>query len=349
MKNVAIFIPTIKSGGAEKQATLLAAILGDYCHMHFICFDCTLMSQANRERLEVANINIYLLHGNIFRKVILLYHILQKQQIEVIFNYLTFCNVMGACVGRLAKVKTIYNGIRNSRMPLMKLTAEWFVHNFVSSATIYNCYSGAKYFEKNGFCKTKNIVIPNYFPDIIDVYVREEKDIKNIITVGRFVPQKDYQTAIHAIAYLSEYCDSFCFHIVGYGELELQIRNWISFYKVEDKVILHINPTDIPSLLYHADIYLSTSLFEGTSNSIMEAMNYSLPIVATNVGDNDRLVIDGQNGSLHPVGSVSSLSKSLLQLLKDKKMRNTYGCRSNEILRSKYSEEEFTNRYLNLL
>lgn len=51
-------------------------------------------------------------------------------------------------------------------------------------------------------------------------------------------------------------------------------------------------------MLDKADIYLSTSLFEGTSNSIMEAMNADLPIVATNVGDNGLLVKNEINGFL---------------------------------------------------
>lgn len=349
MKNIAIFIPTIKSGGAEKQATLLASILGRYYNLHFICFDYEFETQVNRERLEIAQVNIYLLHGNFIRKSTQLYQILRQQKIEVIFNYLTFCNVVGACVARLANVKTIYNGIRNSRMPLMKFIAEWLVHNFVSSATIYNCYSGAEYFEKNGFSKAKTVVIPNCFPNVKNVCIREEKEIKNIITIGRFVPQKDYETAIQTITRLAEYRDDFCFHIVGYGELEKKIRNWISLYGIENKTVVYINPADIPNLLCQADIYLSTSLFEGTSNSIMEAMNYSLPIVATNVGDNNKLVIEGQNGSLHPIGAVCSMAESLSHLLEDKNMRDIYGRRSNEILRDRYSVTEFTERYLKLL
>lgn len=99
----------------------------------------------------------------------------------------------------------------------------------------------------------------------------------------------------------------------------------------------------------NADIYISTSLFEGTSNSIMEALNWSLPVVATNVGDNDRLVINGENGYLLPVRDVDGFSASLNKLLDSIDLRNKMGVKSNQILRENYSMEVFEKRYLDLI
>ena len=99
----------------------------------------------------------------------------------------------------------------------------------------------------------------------------------------------------------------------------------------------------------NADIYISTSLFEGTSNSIMEALNWSLPVVATDVGDNDHLVINGENGFLHPVGDVSGLAQSLSLLLDSSDLRNKMGLRSNQNLRENYSMEVFEKRYIDLI
>lgn len=67
---------------------------------------------------------------------------------------------------------------------------EKWAHNHWATATIYNCYSGADYFEKFGFRKDKNIVIPNCFPDIAEPIIRDNHSQRTIITVGRFDPQK---------------------------------------------------------------------------------------------------------------------------------------------------------------
>lgn len=79
--------------------------------------------------------------------------------------------------------------------------------------------------------------------------------------------------------------------------METQVRKWIRQYVIDDITTIYINPNNIAELLDQADIYISTSLFEGTSNSIMEAMNADLPIVATNVGDNGQLVQNQKTAS----------------------------------------------------
>ena len=98
-----------------------------------------------------------------------------------------------------------------------------------------------------------------------------------------------------------------------------------------------------------SDIYLSTSLFEGTSNSIMEAMNWSLPVVATKVGDNDILVRNGESGFLHPIGDVEGMAVSLNTLIGDISLRNKMGANGNQILRNQYSIELFEKRYIDLI
>ena len=141
----------------------------------------------------------------------------------------------------------------------------------------------------------------------------------------------------------------FRFLIVGYGDLEDDVREWVNQYHIEDVTTIYINPSNTQELIKSADIYLSTSLFEGTSNSIMEAMNWSLPVVATNVGDNSYLVQEGQSGFLHSIGDAEDISNSLGKLLDDPELRNRMGEMGNQILREQYSLELFEKRYIDLI
>ena len=138
-------------------------------------------------------------------------------------------------------------------------------------------------------------------------------------------------------------------NFVLYGKLETQIRQWIKNYGIIDITRILINPGNIPELLKNADIYLSTSLFEGTSNSIMEAMNWSLPIVATDVGDNYCLVSNHENGTLHKIGDIGAMVASLSALLDDVDLRIEYGMESNKRLEKYYSRQIFMANYLKLL
>ncbi len=350
MKKIAIYIPTIDSGGAEKQAVLLACMLAIDYEVHLITLDIPdRNSLQNLKRLENSPVIRHSIPHNIFKNIKQLVSILKSNQIEVLFNYLTLPNILGSYAGKIAHTPKIYNGIRNSELPHWKLIAERYVHNHWSTKTIFNCYSGAKNLLAKGFQACRYEVIPNCFADIHPLIVRKEKGIKDIITVGRFVEQKDYLTAIKAIAKLHTIRQDFRFHIVGYGRLEEDIRRWIQKYNLGQKTIFYIKPSNVYELLKNADIYLSTSTFEGTSNSIMEAMNFSLPIVCTLVGDNDHLVYNKKNGYTHSIGSDNEIAASLNRLLGSLNLRNNYGKVSNQILREHFSSEVFLHRYLKLI
>lgn len=347
MKRVSILLSTIDSGGAEKQAVLLATLLAKHTEVNLIVLygDHTEYKR-NIDLLTESTVKVHKLIGNMLFKLRRIKSIIKESETEVLLNYLTMPNFVGSLVGRMCGIR-VYNGIRNSRMPKSKMLIEKIAHNLLATGTIYNCYSGADYFGNHGFRRKKNIVIPNCFPDIEETIIRPDHKVKTIITVGRFDPQKDYETLIKSVSRLSR--NDFRLCIVGYGVLEEQIRTWVKEYNIENMTDIYIKPNNVPELERNADIYISTSFFEGTSNSIMEALNWSLPVVATNVGDNGHLVIDGENGFLHPIGDVNGLSASLCQLLDSAKLRNQMGQMGNLNLRENFSMEIFEKRYIDLI
>ena len=350
MENIAIFVSTLGAGGAEKQAALLAQVLSKHYIVHFVAlYGDSETSDFVMSILTKAKVNVYPLRGSQCPKFRAFANILRDNKVFCAFNYLTKCDFWGAIIEKHCGVKYIYNGIRNTKLDGYKYLLEWISHNFIATGTIFNCYSGEKAFRKIGFRKSKCITIPNCFPSIAEPIKRAVSSKPHIITVGRFHPQKDYETAIKAISILKKDCKDFVFDLCGYGVLEEQIRMWVKQYEIEDVVEFHIHPNNIPELLQKANIYLSTSLYEGTSNSIMEAMNWSLPIVATNVGDNNKLVKEGYNGYLTEIGSAEALAAGMKALILDKDLCTNMGIRSNTLLRENYSMRLFEERYLKII
>ena len=344
---VSLLVPTIDSGGAEKQAVLLATHLSLRTKVNLIVlYGEHTEYKVNSDQLENSSVVVHRLVGSMASKMLAIGRILKASGTDILFCYLTMPDFIGSIWGKILGI-SVYNGIRNSRLPKYKLWIDRFSHNYLATGSIYNCYSGARYFSHSGFKENKNVIIPNCFPDISEPIVRENSVLKTIITVGRFDPQKDYKTLIDSVSRLDR--NDFHLCIVGYGVLENQIRTWVKEYGIEDKADIFIKPDNVSELEKNADIYLSTSLFEGTSNSIMEALNWSLPVVATNVGDNDHLVIDGENGFLHPAGDVLGLAGSLCRLLDSADLRNKMGLKSNQNLRENYSMEVFEKRYIDLI
>lgn len=348
--NIAILIPTLKQGGAEKQATLLATALAKHHKVDlFLLYGDHNIAPQNSKLLEQSTVTLHRLQGGLFSKIGQLRRSLKSSKTDILFNYLTSCDVIGGIVGRCVGVKRVYGGIRNARLEWSKMVVERFIHNHIATGTIYNCYSGAEYFGNKGFKGGNGIVIPNGFQDIAEPIIRADREIKHIVTTGRFVPQKDYKTMLYSISKLKDIRQDFVMDIIGYGTEEENIRKWIEEFGIKKYINIHIKPDNVQDIVRSADIYLSTSLFEGTSNSIMEALNWSLPIVATNVGDNKHLVEDLVNGFLHNIADADNIALSLAKLLSDIELRNRYGSNSHKILTTHFSMEIFENSYLQLI
>lgn len=348
-KSIAVFVKNLTSGGAEKQSVLLAKSMTYDYRVHYIIFNGKHIHQKYLDMLkEDKSIQIVAFHGGIFSRFLQLVRYIKRQQLDVILSYLTAANFFACIAGMITRAKII-TGLRNAELPWAKLWADRFLTNHLANLTICNCYSGKENFCHRGFSCSKIVVIPNCFEYISPYIAKPPHEEIRVITVGRFVAQKDYKTAIQTIKLAAEQCQELRFTIVGYGELEQQVRDWITEYSLEHITTVYINPDNITQLLDDSDIYLSTSLFEGTSNSIMEGMNGNLPIVATNVGDNCKLVEDGKNGYLHPIEDVAGLSTSLVQLCTCHEQRRAMGEASKELLAKNYSVSIFKNRYHSLI
>ena len=105
---------------------------------------------------------------------------------------------------------------------------------------------------------------------------------------------------------------------------------------------------DIPQLLNMFDIYVCSSISEGLSLSILEAMAVGKPIVATSVGGNPELVTHGQNGYLVPPRDPHALAEMIMALVSDRAKGPSMGARSREIVQKDFSLEKMINSYQNL-
>lgn len=349
MKDIAIFVKNLTSGGAEKQSVLLAKALSGYYQIHYIIFNGNKIHPKYMDLLkEDPRIQIQSFIGGHLSRYNEFVTYLQKNNIRVIFSYLTAANFYACMAGRKVNAK-VFTGLRNAQLPLLKCWADKLLTNSFAEKAISNSYSGKENFITKGFKSEKIIVIPNCFEHIKDYTQKKRKDKVHIITVGRFVPQKDYETAIHAIAELKKTYDNIVFDIVGYGNMETQVRKWIRQYVIDDITTIYINPNNIAELLDQADIYISTSLFEGTSNSIMEAMNADLPIVATNVGDNGKLVQNQKNGFVTNKKDWKDIASKLAILIDNEELSLNMGKQSKLFLSNNYSVEQFRKSYLSIL
>ncbi len=82
-------------------------------------------------------------------------------------------------------------------------------------------------------------------------------------------------------------------------------------------MLFHGYQGDVRPLLAAADVFVLSSISEGVSIALLEAMACGLPAVATDVGGNREVIVPGECGCLVPVGSPEALAGGLLSVLED--------------------------------
>lgn len=119
-----------------------------------------------------------------------------------------------------------------------------------------------------------------------------------LVAVGRLAKQKNYPFMLKLLARL----DNVVLLIAGSGPLRPELEAQIAAQGCADKVrLLGAVPRDaIPDLLAAADIFIQTSVFEGQSNSILEALQSGVPILAHDIPEQRETLAD-------PDGSVAGM------------------------------------------
>lgn len=351
MHKIVIINNWLISGGAEKQGLILAKTLNSQYKVYLCIYYSHRIEDKFLKDINENNIELILLRGNHFSKLLNFYHFCKREKVSIIISYLFVGNVINSIVGSILKIKHRIGGIRNSKHSLVKNYIQRFLHNNLLTLSISNSHEGEKECIKFGYIPQKLMVIHNCF-EFNDVdFKNNDNQIVRVITVARFVEQKDYLTSIKAIRYALNKSNNknIRYIIIGYGKLENKIRRWINEYDLQNNITIIINPKDINRYLSESDIYLSTSLYEGLSNSIMEGMSYSLPIIATSVGDNSYLVRNEHNGYLAEIGEYELLGEFIIELAKNKEKRVEYGKNSYNHLKENFSSGRFEYNYLTVI
>ena len=140
-------------------------------------------------------------------------------------------------------------------------------------------------------------------------------------TVGSLTPVKRHGHLIKAIAQLAARGVDLGLLIVGDGPLRETLEQWVQAEDIADRVRFAGQREDVPAMLACMDAYVCSSVSEGMSNALLEAMAASLPIVATNVGDNGTLLRNGVDGLIVEAESPEAIAGALATLIGQPNLR----------------------------
>lgn len=136
--------------------------------------------------------------------------------------------------------------------------------------------------------------------------------------------------------------------ILGEGQECAELRQLTTRLQIEHCVDFVGDHNDIAPYLAQANVYVQPSRAEGLPNSVIEAMAASLPIIASNVGGNRDLVVDGETGLLVESESPDKLASAMCSLFSDRDNTQRMGKRAYARVVEQYSIDNVVSRLLSL-
>ena len=148
-----------------------------------------------------------------------------------------------------------------------------------------------------------------------------------IVGVGSLIWRKGFEDALVAMGLLRDRGVDFRYHIVGDGPDRQRLLFTIRDLDLGDRVVLHgaLAADRVESVLHQADVFLLSSVCEGISNAVLEAMACGLPVVSTLCGGLDEAIDHGVEGRLVPTRDPSAMAGALGQMAEDPEGRRKMG------------------------
>lgn len=194
-----------------------------------------------------------------------------------------------------------------------------------ADAIVYNSERSATQHEAIGFARARRVMIPNGFdcaafaPDAaVRGRTRSELSIGDadvvVGLVSRYHPTKDHRMFVDAMARATAAYPRFRVLLVGRGVTSpgSGIPQALAAHGLADAAIVLEERRDVGALYNAMDIACSSSVAEGFSNTIGEAMACGVPCVVTDVGESARIV--GDTGKVVPRGDSAAFATALLAL-----------------------------------
>ncbi len=155
-----------------------------------------------------------------------------------------------------------------------------------------------KYFLDKNTCTIYNPIDVDNIKKKAGVRVKTNNDVKQIISVGRLVPQKGYDRLLRVAKQLYE--EGFVFHlkIIGEGDERSNLEKYIEKNSLESFVTLPGFSTNPYENLINSDLFVCSSLAEGFSLVIAEAIILGIPVISTCCSGPKELLSEWKNGLL---------------------------------------------------
>lgn len=362
MKKIALFLPDLGGGGAQRIVLTLAKGFVN----HGIIVDLILIKAEGPFLLDVPeNVNLISLLGasnsrSLFGVLSVIYKLinyLRENRPDFLVSSMSRPNIL-ACISKCLSNTKAQLILREDNTELnvsdwaTRLAMRFFYRRANGCIAISN---GVKQDLMHVFYVPSDKIYNVYNPvDIHHVRLMSEEEIKDpwfqpddipiIIGVGRLVVQKDFFTLIHAFA-MARAIRELKLVILGEGPQRLELENLIHSLNMENDVLMPGFVSNPYAYMNRSDVFVLSSKWEGLGVVVIEALALGMQVVSTNCHSGPAEILEnGRYGELVPVGDIEELANALLRALDGSVEEAELYIRAEE-----FSPEKVVPQYLSIL
>ena len=320
-------------GGAEKLLlTLLKklngkkfdVVLGIFVHKHGT--NNLLCKEVIKLGLTFEPIRIKNTYG--LTQILDLYRIIKKHRPHVIHTHGYKTNILGFVMAKVFRIPIVatFHGWFYAQKLKTKLIAQASIRMLSYFDSIITVSDQIKIgLITLGIPSEKMTTVRNVPAIEPEIYSLEKdtfsKDIgipsgsKTVGFVGRLEPVKGCRHFIQAVSIVVKSDPDVCFVIVGEGSERESLERQSRKHGLENRVYFCGFRDDMASVFRALDLYVLPSLNEGVPLTLLEAMFYGVPVIATRVGGVPEVIRHGINGMLVSPKDSQGLAKSIVESL----------------------------------
>ena len=202
----------------------------------------------------------------------------------------------------------------------------------------------------------KNVIYLPNFPTqeeaISEKTILKGTQGKRIIALANFREQKNHFLLLEVAKKVQISHPDWAFHLVGKDfedDYSNTIKALILSSNLAHTVYFYGSKNDVENILEQSSIGILTSKSEGLPVALLEYGFYNKAVVVTAVGEIPLLIENGKNGFLVESDNVQSFYDSLVKLMNDNELQDSFGKALHRTITKKYSEKSVVNQYLNWL
>ncbi len=335
-KNVLQLIGSFHQGGSERQTVQLCKLLtnnGTF-RVFAACLDGEGSLRNEIESLNLGEIPEFKLHNfydtNFIKQIRLCAKFIKKNNISVVHTHDFYTNIFGMAAAFYARVPVRIASKRETqsktgKQMLLERQAFRLAHKILANADAVK-----NFLVETGVPKEKIVTIYNgldleRLTPSADLEREEVLAEFNLPTDFQFVTivanlrsdVKNHRMFLRAAKKVSEKIEKIGFILAGEGELTEELKQFARKLTIENHTFFIGRCDKVAEILSVSDVCVLSSKSEGFSNSILEYMSASKPVVATNVGGASEAVDEGETGFLVESDDDEALANRLIELLEN--------------------------------